>query len=91
MARKNIHYYLIKTARFSGWLLFVLVILYIVTGFSLCGEFDVGKLIDVKTAMAVHQIFEWPLIVVFCVHSGITIYFAMRRWGWIKSKKANCT
>jgi len=91
MARKNIHYYLIKTARLSGWLLFVVVLLYIVTGFSLCGEFGVGALIDVKTAMAVHSIFEWPLIVAFLVHSGITIYFAMRRWGWIAGKKTSCT
>jgi len=91
MPRKNIHYYLIKTARLSGWLLLVLVILYIVTGFSLCGEYGVSKVIDYRTALEIHKIFEWPLIVVFLVHSGITIYFAMRRWGWIASKKTSCT
>ena len=91
MPRKNIHYYLIKTARLSGWLLFVLVLLYIGTGFSLCGEYGVSKVIDYTTALAIHQIFEWPLIVLFLVHSGITIYFAMRRWGWIGKGKRHCT
>ncbi len=84
MATKNVHYYLIKTARISGWLLFFLVLLYILTGFALCGEFGFDELVDEQVAIAVHRIFEWPLIVVFLVHSVITIYFAFRRWGWIK-------
>ena len=38
MARRKLTYWLVKLARISGWLLFFLVLLYIVTGFSLCGE-----------------------------------------------------
>lgn len=80
----NLHYYLIKTARVSGWLLFFLVLLYILTGFVLCGEPGFERLCDPQTALKIHKIFEWPLVVVFVVHSLITIYFAFRRWGWIK-------
>lgn len=81
------NYYLIKTARLSGWLLFFLVLLYILTGFSLCGEpAFFQRLVDSQTALTVHKIFEWPLVTVFLVHSLITIYFALRRWGWIKRR-----
>ena len=89
MARKSINFYLVKTARLTGWLLLALMLLFMVTGFSLRGELGFGKLITTKTALKIHRIFEWPLIVVFLVHSMITIYFAMRRWRWIgKRRKA---
>lgn len=87
MGNRSTGYYLMKTARISGWLLFVLVLLYILTGFSLTGEFGVTRLISLQTAVVIHKIFEWPLIVVFLVHSAITIYFAFRRWGWIKKRR----
>jgi succinate dehydrogenase/fumarate reductase cytochrome b subunit len=81
---KSINYYLIKAARISGWLLFGLVILFILTGFALRGGYGIEKWIDVKTAWLVHELFIWPFVAVFTVHSLVTIYFAMRRWGWIK-------
>jgi succinate dehydrogenase/fumarate reductase cytochrome b subunit len=79
-------YYLVKLARISGWLLFLLVLLYILTGFSLCGEYGFEKLVSARSALKIHKLFEWPLLAVFGVHSCITIYFAMRRWGWIKRR-----
>jgi len=89
MTAKTLHYYLIKTARLTGWLLFVLVLLYIVTGFAICGEYRVSEWIDAQSALAVHKLFEWPLVVIFLAHSLVTIYFAMRRWGWIKTRPKN--
>lgn len=86
MAKRNIHYYLIKTARISGWLLLPLMVLYLVTGFALCGEFRVNKLIGYGAGLAIHRVFEWPLVVLFVLHASITIYFAFRRWGWIKTR-----
>jgi len=83
MTGKNVHYYLIKTARVSGWLLFGLVLLYIVTGFVLCQRHGFHRLIDVQTALILHKLFEWPLLIAFATHSVATIYFALRRWGWI--------
>jgi len=75
-----------KIARTSGWLLLLLMILYILTGFALCGEYGVSRLIDAQTALKIHQVFEWPLIGVFLTHASVTIYFAFRRWGWIKKR-----
>ena len=83
MPRKSLHYYLVKTARVTGWLLFFLVLLYLVTGFSLCGEYGFAVLMDSQTALAIHKVFEWPLVAIFLTHSLVTIYFALRRWGWI--------
>jgi hypothetical protein len=86
MPGKNLHYYLIKIARISGWLLMLLVILYIGTGLAIRGEFGLGKLLTPDEAKVIHQDFRWPLAIAFAVHASITIYFAMRRWGWIKKK-----
>ncbi len=84
MARKNVHYYLIKITRISGWLLLPLMLLYIVTGLAILSELGLNKLIEPNAARLVHQDWSWPLIVVFLVHSLVAIYLALRRWGWIK-------
>ncbi len=82
----NLNYYLLKIARITGWLLFVLVLVYILTGFALCGKLGFDQCIDLQTALGIHQILDWPLVSIFLVHSLVTIYFAMRRWGWIKPR-----
>jgi len=86
MARQKLTYWLVKLARISGWLLFLLVLLFILTGFSLCNEPGYPKLFSAQTALKIHKLFDWPLLVVFGVHSCVTIYFAMRRWGWIAKR-----
>jgi len=86
MAAKNINFYLIKTVRISGWLLLLLVPLYIATGFAIRGDLGFSKLLDPEKATIIHQDFRWPLVTVFLVHSSTAVYFAMRRWGWIRKK-----
>ena len=88
MPRHTTHYYLIKIVRLSGWLLLPLMMLYLGTGFALCGMFRFDDLINYQMALVIHRLFDWPLIGVFLVHSSLTVYFAMRRWGWIKRR--NC-
>ncbi len=87
MSRKHVNYYLLKVERISGWLLFLVVIGYIVTGFSMSSRLSVNRLIEIQLAKELHQDFVWPLVSIFAVHSVIVIYFAMRRWGWIKTRK----
>ncbi len=84
--RRRLNYYLIKTARLSGWLLLPLMVIYIGTGFALCGMFGFSHLIDLRTALEIHRVFDWPLVIAFAVHTSITTYFAMRRWRWIKRR-----
>ena len=74
----------IKLLRVSGWLLMALVPLYLLTGFSLGGRFGMNRLIDIQTALAVHRLFDWPLVAAVVVHAVTTSYFAARRWGWIR-------
>jgi thiosulfate reductase cytochrome b subunit len=87
---RNSHYYLLKLARLSGWLLLPLMVLFIGTGFALCGMFGFSRWLDLQTALAIHQVFDWPLVGLFLLHATITSYFAMRRWGWIKNRKPDC-
>jgi hypothetical protein len=87
MRKRTTHYYLIKIARLSGWLLLGLMVLYIGTGFALCGKFGVDRLIDKDTALFIHQVFDWPLVSIFSVHACIVSYFAMRRRGWIRKRR----
>ncbi len=84
MACRSWHYYLVKVARLSGWLLLVLMAVYIVTGFSLCGKMGMSGVLDIQTALVIHKLFDWPLVAVFLVHTAVTIYFALRRWRWIR-------
>jgi hypothetical protein len=86
---RTIHHYLLKTARTSGWLLVPLMLLYIGTGFALCGKLGFSSWMNLQTALKIHQIFDWPLVVIVAVHASITTYFALRRWGWIKNR--TCT
>jgi len=83
MAGKRYVYYLHKTARISGWALLVTTAIFIVTGYSLCGEFGMDEVIDAQTALSVHQFFDLPLVSLFLVHSAASVYLAMMRWGWI--------
>jgi len=84
MPKKSVNFYLIKTVRISGWVLFFIMVLFIVTGFALCGKFGFSNLIDKREAEIIHKAFDLPLIFFFLVHSLIGIYLALRRWGWIK-------
>jgi len=88
MARRNIHYYLLKMVRISGWLLFFVVLVYMLTSCAYCGRFGFSRLLDPEVARVIHtwDFWFWPLVVAFPVHSLIAIYFAFRRWGWIKKR-----
>lgn len=84
MAGRSLHYYLMKAARASGWLLLLLMTVYIVTGFSLCGKLGMSRMLDIQSALVVHKLFDWPLVALFAVHASTTVYFALRRWRWIR-------
>ena len=84
MRKRKPIYYLVKVCRGSAYLLFFVMLLFVATGFALCGMLGVERLIGSQQALVVHQLFDWPLIALFLVHSGIGFYLAMRRWGWVR-------
>jgi hypothetical protein len=83
LASKTMVWYLVKTARITGWLLLLIVGLFIFTGFALCGKYGVDELLDIQTALSVHQMFDLPLLFLFGAHALTSIYLSLRRWGWI--------
>ena len=87
MAKKTVNYYLVKIVRITGWILFLIMVLFITTGFALCGKYGFGKIISTQAALRIHKIFDMPLIVFFLAQSLVAIYLAFRRWGWIKKRK----
>ncbi len=80
------HLLLIKFNRFTAWLLLGMIVIYLSTGFSLCGKLHVDRLIPAQRALALHKSLVWPLTGLFLAHTIVSIYFAMRRWGWIGRK-----
>ena len=77
-------HYAIKTLRFTGWPLLLLLLLYLVTGFAMSGQFGFGMLMDAKQALTLHKAMHIPLLVVLSAHAVCAVYLAMRRWRWIK-------
>ena len=82
-------YYVVKAVRISGWCLLVLMVLYIVSGYALSGTLGFDRLMDVRTAEALHLYvyLDWPLVGLLVVHVAGVTYLSMRRWGWIGPRK----
>jgi uncharacterized membrane protein YoaT (DUF817 family) len=74
---------LLKIARASGWVLLVLVTLFVVTGYALSGQHGFDRLIGPRQALTIHRIFDVPLLAFFLAHAATVIYFALRRWGLV--------
>ena len=86
MARKTVMFYLVKMSRASGWLLLVLMILYLLTGYALCGKFGAERLFSVQVSNHLHATLDGPLVVLVVIHAGVSGYLACRRWGWFKGR-----
>lgn len=86
MARRTVNYYLVKIVRISGWILFLIMLLFITTGLALCGKYGFSRIMSTRAALRIHKIFDMPLILFFLTHSLFAIYLAFRRWGWIRKR-----
>jgi cytochrome b subunit of formate dehydrogenase len=75
---------LTKANRLSAWLLFFLVAVFIITGFSMVGQYGFNRVVSKSTALQIHLRLAIPLIVLFLFHSLVCLYSAFQRWGWIK-------
>ena len=75
--------FLIKLNRFSAWVLLVLIILFIISGYGMTKQ-----IIDPVFATYLHDnIFPIPLFIFFLLHVGISIRYALWRWKLFKEKK----
>ena len=77
---------LLRTVRWSSWPLLPLLLGFLVTGYAMTGQYRLSLLCDEKTALTIHRMLHWPLIILVLVHSIPAVYLAMQRWGWIKHR-----
>lgn len=76
--------FLIKLSRFSAWVLLVLVILYIISGYGIT-----KGIIDPVFSKYLHdKLLAIPLFIFFVLHVGVATKYALMRWGVFKSAKA---
>jgi len=73
----------LKTVRWSGWPLFPLVGLFLVSGTIMSGRFGLSGVLDERQALALHKLLHLPLLVLLLVHTVPAVYLALQRWGWI--------
>ncbi|HHI04161.1 MAG TPA: hypothetical protein ENL45_01295 [Candidatus Woesearchaeota archaeon] len=69
--------YLTKIDRYAAWILFFLMLLFFITGWSMTGRFQI---IRPGLAQNIHTSLCILVFIFFLIHSGIQIYFAFKRW-----------
>jgi hypothetical protein len=77
---------MLKTLRWSGWLLLALVPAFLVTGYALSGRYGMGSLLNTEAALTWHKLLHVPLLVLLLAHSVPAVYIALQRWGWIRQR-----
>jgi hypothetical protein len=53
---------------------------------NMAGEPGFAGWLDPRDSLEIHKLFRWPLAGLLVIHAAITVYFALRRWGWIRAK-----
>lgn len=79
---------LLKLVRWSSWPLLPLILLFLLTGYIMDGRYGMSRMMDEKSALTIHRMLHWPLIVLVLVHSLPAVYLAIQRWGWIQHRNA---
>jgi cytochrome b subunit of formate dehydrogenase len=82
---------LITTVRLSAWPLLVLMILYFVSGYALCGLHGLGSLMSVEKALAIHKALDLPLLAILLAHTLPATWLAIQRWRWIGKRDKSQT
>ncbi|PJE57562.1 MAG: hypothetical protein COU82_01250 [Candidatus Portnoybacteria bacterium CG10_big_fil_rev_8_21_14_0_10_38_18] len=76
--------FLIKLERFSAWILLILVILYIISGYGIT-----KGIIDPVFSKYLHdKLLAIPFFIFFVLHVGIASRYALMRWGVFKTAKS---
>ena len=68
------HYVLNQIVRVSSWPLFLVVIVFLITGYAMSGNYGLGAMIDAKRALAIHKLLHGPLLALLLLHSLPAMY-----------------
>jgi hypothetical protein len=82
----TLHWVLLKIVRWTGWPLLPLVIAFLITGYGMSGRFEFDRWLNEQTALTLHRLLHWPLMVLLLAHTLPAVYLALHRWGWIRAK-----
>jgi uncharacterized integral membrane protein len=85
-SRGKLNLVCLKTVRWSSWPLLLVIGGFLFTGYAITGQYGLGRLCDEKTALTLHRMLHWPLIILVLVHNVPAVYLAMQRWGWTKHR-----
>jgi Ca2+/Na+ antiporter len=76
--------FLIKLERFSAWVLLVLIVVYIISGYGIT-----KGIIDPVFSRYLHdKLLAIPLFIFFILHVSISSSFALRRWKVFKTSQS---
>lgn len=78
---------LVRVGRIAGWALLPLIVLYILSGYSLTGKYGLDQVIPTRVALWVHLELDPILILLFTTHVTTQICVSLRRRGWLTSGK----
>lgn len=79
----NFNQFSIKLGRFSAWMLLILILLYIITGYGMTKQ-----IIDPVFATYLHnKLLPIPLFAFFILHVSNCVRFALKRWKIFKNNK----
>lgn len=76
MKKMNMNRYLIRISRISAWILLVLMIIFLVSGYAWADRI----IMPVGQARWMHTQLDTWLVIAFLVHALISIKFALKRW-----------
>jgi cytochrome b subunit of formate dehydrogenase len=82
----KLNFVLIKTVRWTGWLLLPLILMFLLTGYIMDGRFGLSRLLDERSALTWHRLLHVPLIALSLAHTAAAAWLAFQRWGWIKPR-----
>jgi len=82
----KLNFICLKIVRWSSWPLLLLIPGFLATGYAMTGELGFSSLLDEKSALTLHRMLHWPLIILVLVHSLPAVYLALQRWGWIRQR-----
>ncbi len=88
--KNKLNYYIVKLNRLSGWVLFIIIPLLLVTGFGITGKYKwMSVIATAEVHSKLHKFFVKPFVILFIIHSIINIYLSIKRIKnkWKKKKK----
>lgn len=66
-----------KVSRVSAYLLLIVCILYIISGYSITGKYGFESIMEREMAIFIHLNLDIIFIILFVLHAGIEIYLRL--------------